>query len=148
MASVSDGTSRNKRSAQVRSQSHKDGRLLRAALRANALFSAVSGLAFVGLAAPLAAWTGVGVSGVFAVIGAGLLPWGAFLFLAARAVRLRPLARLAIAGDLLWVLGSVLVLATRPVALTAAGIWAIILVADVVALFAVAQYVGLRRLGR
>jgi hypothetical protein len=48
-------------------------------------------------------------------------------------------------ADVAWVLASVVVVVSGWAPLTAAGVWAIMIVADIVAVFAVAQYVGLRR---
>ena len=48
--------------------------------------------------------------------------------------------------DVLWVLGSVALIFSNQIPLTVAGKWAVALVADVVALFAVLQYVGVRRM--
>ena len=50
-----------------------------------------------------------------------------------------------IALDVLWVLGSVLLIFTDLVPLSIGGKWTVALIADIVALFAILQYVGLRR---
>jgi hypothetical protein len=53
---------------------------------------------------------------------------------------------MVIGGDLLWVVASyAILLAGRP-ALTTAGSWSVGILAEIVALFAVIQFVGLRRL--
>ena len=48
--------------------------------------------------------------------------------------------------DIAWVVGSALLLFTGWVSFTTAGWWAVLLVADVVALFAILEFVGIRRL--
>jgi len=58
------------------------------------------------------------------------------------------LALAFVAMDGLWVVGSAILLAGGWVPLTAAGRWAILIVAAIVALFAVLQYYGLRRISR
>lgn len=48
--------------------------------------------------------------------------------------------------DVAWVMGSTIILFTNWASLTNAGWWAVTVVADIVTIFAVVQYVGLRRL--
>ena len=50
--------------------------------------------------------------------------------------------------DVLWVIGSAVVLWSLSVPFTEAGRWIVLLVADAVGLFAVLQYLGLRRLSK
>ena len=151
MATVTEKVSQEEKGNAHREagQTERGGRLLRAALTGNALFSAVSGVTLVALAGRLPGWTGIGSAALFAAVGAGLLPWAYVLFSGARGkgpLALKSLGRLAIAGDLIWVLGSIILLVARPVTLTTAGVWGVALVADVVALFAFLQFVGLRRI--
>lgn len=121
--------------------------LLRRALRGNAAFSTASGLAFVAASGPIAATIGLEQPIVLIAIGLGLLVFAAGLIRnAARANVNRIEARLAVAGDLAWVLGSGVVIALG--ILTRTGNWAAAIVADVVLLFAILQLVGLRRLAR
>jgi hypothetical protein len=121
-------------------------RLLRRALRANAVFSLLSGgfmLVADGLvAAILGAYTALGpihFVGLNLVVFAGLLFW-----LASRDT-IPAKAGLAVVGaDLLWVLGSWGAMGAGWV--TGQGWWAVAAVADVVLLFAIVQYVGVRRM--
>ncbi len=57
---------------------------------------------------------------------------------------------LIVTGEVLlnvaWVVGSYIILFTNWASLTNAGWWAVAVVADIVTIFAVVQYVGLRRL--
>ncbi|MFQ5695930.1 MAG: hypothetical protein ACE5HB_08070, partial [Terriglobia bacterium] len=53
---------------------------------------------------------------------------------------------LIIALDVLWVAGSFGLLASPPPEMTTGGKWAIGMVADVVGVFAILQFIGLRRM--
>lgn len=123
--------------------------LLRRALQLNGAFSGASGVALIVGASPLAAFLGIPNALVLAAIGAGLLVYAAGLWRNARRDAIRVIeARVAVAMDVAWVVGSGLVLVAfaEPIGLTVAGKWCIALVADVVLAFAVAQMIGLRRL--
>lgn len=120
-------------------------RLLRYSLRANAAFSFASGASFALAAAPLAAATGVPQAGQLRSIGLNLVVFAALLVWLSVRRTLRPgLVIAVIAADLAWVA------ATPPVVLAGVlsplGNWAAAAVAEVVLLFAILQYAGLRRL--
>lgn len=120
-------------------------RLLRTALLANALFSTTCGIVLLALAAPLAAAFGDVAPGLLRLVGAGLLPFAAFILWGLRQPTLDPRqARLTSYADLAWVVGSALVLVV-PLPLSAAGRWSIAGVALVVLAFALLQLAGLRR---
>ena len=120
--------------------------LLRRALQGNGAFSTVSGLVTLLGANAVAAFTGVQPAVVFIVLGISLLLFAAGLFWMTRETAVNPtLARIVIVMDVLWVVGSVILLLSNALPLTVAGKWAIGLVADMVALFAILQYIGLRR---
>ena len=120
--------------------------LLRRALQGNGAFSTVSGLVTLLGANAVAAFTGVQPAIVFIVLGISLLLFAAGLFWMTRETAVNPtLARIVIVMDVLWVVGSVILLLSNALPLTVAGKWAIGLVADMVALFAILQYIGLRR---
>lgn len=121
--------------------------LLRTALRANAAFSTLTGLALLALPGPLARALDTGPPWLLAAVGAGLLVFAFDLVWFSRSdARLRALGRAAVAGDVAWVLGTVALAALAPGALGPAGWAAAGLVALAVAGFAAAQAVGLRRL--
>ncbi|NBC17967.1 MAG: hypothetical protein GVY18_11720 [Bacteroidetes bacterium] len=123
--------------------------LLRRALIGNALFSLLSGLVLVGFSGSVSRWMGAVAPGLLQVTGAGLLGFAAFLLWEARRPSLRPdRAWIATLADFGWVIGSAVVLLLPLPALSAAGRWAIVLVAAVVLLFAVLQLAGLRDLTR
>jgi hypothetical protein len=121
--------------------------LLRRTLRANAIFSTISGMVCIGGSGPLAAFLGLGSQVPMIVLGAGLLLFAVGVFMAAAQVPLdRRKARIIILMDAAWVIGSILVVVDDPFALTVAGKWAVLGVADIVGVFAALQYIGLRRL--
>lgn len=119
--------------------------LLRKALRWNAVLSALGGLVALAGSDILSDSMGVPVL-VLAVVGLGLLPWAALLWVWSRREPLRPSeAWVAVTGDGLWVLASVVVLIVRPGSITETGWWLVAVMAVAVADFAVIQAVALRR---
>lgn len=122
-------------------------RLLRTALRGNGLFSAVSGAVLVLASRPLAETIGFPWPNTLLILGIILLLYALdlFWFTSRETVNLT-FAWVAIALDVAWVIGSIALLLTDPVGLTVAGQWFIGLIAEVVALFALVQWLGVRRL--
>ena len=121
--------------------------LLRKALQGNALFSGLSGLASFFAAQWLAQFTGIHEPLVFVVLGVILIVFAVDLaWLASRESPDRRLVWVVILLDVAWVAGSAAILMTDLVPLTVSGRWAIALLAEVVAVFALLQYIGLRRL--
>jgi hypothetical protein len=114
---------------------------------ANAVFSGLSGLIFLLAAGPITRSIGLEAPITLVVVGGSLVLYGLGLARNAR----RPVvnlieARVAIAMDGLWVVGSaVLILAG---VLNAIGSWTAIVLADFVLAFAICQFVGLRRVER
>jgi hypothetical protein len=122
-------------------------RLLRLALRGNAAFSTTCALIGLIASAPLASALGVPNAGVLVGLAAQLLVFAAFLVWLSRRPQIHPAVALGvILADVAWVVGTVPVVAGGT--LTTAGVWTALAVADVVALFAVLQGVGLRRMRR
>jgi predicted lysophospholipase L1 biosynthesis ABC-type transport system permease subunit len=119
--------------------------ILRGALAANGVFSAVSGLALIVASDTISEFLGLN----FALwpLGAGLLIYAAGLFRNARRESIcRTEAWIAVFLDAAWVIVSALLLFVG--ALSREGNWAVGMTADVVLLFAVLQIIGLRRLRR
>lgn len=120
--------------------------LLRAALMGNAAFSAVSGIALAAMPSTLSAILGFDQPPILASLGVGLVLFAVALFFVARQ---RPISRqfawTAIMLDDAWVLASVALLMFAPTLFSPAGEWLIGAVAVVVAGFAVAQLLGVRR---
>lgn len=129
--------------------------LLRRVLLANALFSATTALACLfaaqGVANRLFA-TGFSLLGFSTAetvfeLGILLLAFAALAaFLATRTMLSRGWAKLVIAADLLWVLGSTVLLAVYPGLFSPPGFAAVLLVAVIVGLFAAGQSVALAQL--
>ncbi len=129
-------------------------RLLRRTMWGNAAFSAISGAILVGFASPFAAIAayepvsvvGLGLAIVFEVLGLGVILFGALCaFIASRHPLPAGLARLVLAADIAWVVGSAVVL-LLPASWTVAGVAGIVVVALIVADLAILEYLGLRRL--
>jgi len=123
---------------------HQD--LLKRALTGNAVFSLLSGLVvvfanrwlvnFLGLSASISLGLGA--------IGISLVVYAVLLWLSTRRSPIRiSNAWLAVVMDVLWVLGSCALVMVVP--FSAAGTWTVILVADLVLLFAILQWLGIRR---
>jgi hypothetical protein len=118
---------------------------LRRALLADGVVSGLSGVMLVALSGPIAALLGVRSPGTVAVMGVALLVYAAALLCnARREMPRRGEAAIAVALNVAWVVASLAVVAAGW--LSAAGNWAVGLVADVVLIFAILQAVGLRRM--
>jgi hypothetical protein len=130
---------------------------LRRAFAVNAVFSILAGLVMLAGADPLAAALldlprgvlGLSAPLVFAAVGAGTAAFGLFVALEARRPEPRLFdAKLILALDAAWVIGSLALLAAAPQAFT---FWGRLIVADVaavVALIALAEAAGLGALRR
>jgi hypothetical protein len=123
---------------------HQD--LLKKALTGNAVFSLVSGLVIVFANRWLINFLGLStsVSLGLGAIGVSLIVYAVLLWLST----LRPHIRisnawLAVVMDVFWVLGSCATVMVVP--FSAAGKWTVIVVADLVLLFAILQWLGIRR---
>lgn len=120
--------------------------LLKNALYGNSIFSFASGLAFVLFSKAIAAFLGLSASWVILALGVGLLLYGWQIFTAAKAEPINPgFAQFAVYADLAWVLGSAVLIFTNLVSFTTPGKWGIAIIADIVLVFAILQYAGLRR---
>lgn len=123
--------------------------LLRRALVGNALFSAVAGALLIAASGWLSGFTGLTPGWVPAAIGAGVLLWAVDVGWIARKETLDlKQAKLVIAGDLAWVAVSYGVIISGRPELTTAGVWTVGILAEIVAAFAIVQYLGLRRMQR
>lgn len=121
---------------------------LRRALQANLAFSSLSALGLILGSGVLAALFGLKAGTILVGVGALLVPFaGLLLFILSRNSLSRGAAKLVIALDLLWVVGSAALLAWLPPgALSEAGRAAVVGVAVVVGLLAWFQLRGLRAL--
>jgi hypothetical protein len=119
--------------------------LLSRAMVDNALFSGGTGLVLVIGARWLDGWLGLN-AWLLASVGVGLLVYAADLAWLSRSDRwLIPGGRLAVVADIGWVIAAAALIAFTAV-LTTRGELALALVSVVVAGFAAAQWIGLRRL--
>lgn len=129
--------------------STKNESLLRRSLLANALFTMGCGFVLVFASGTVAALMGAVGATELIITGVILLLYAADLARTAHGKRLpRRRVYYFIGMDLLWVIGSAVVLWGLAVPFTGAGRWIILLVADAVGLFGLLQYLGLRRFTR
>jgi hypothetical protein len=121
---------------------------LRRALQSNALFSLLTGLAFIVASGPLARFLGANSpSAVVFAVGVSLLPFGYGVYRVAAQPQIVPRqAGIITIMDITWVIGSYLLLALAWDAFSVAGRWFVGLQAEAVFTFAVLQFIGLRRL--
>jgi hypothetical protein len=122
--------------------------LLRYALRANAAFSGCAACIMLTLNRPLKDFVGLPPqdNSLF-ILPAVLVAFAAWLLLNARRPKIRiSEARIAVYLDLAWVTASVpLVLS---VGLTTGGKWVVSVVSETVLVFAIAQWLGIRKIVR
>ena len=122
-------------------------KLLRRALQGNALFSVISGALVLAINRTLVEFLGLPSSASLTPLGIGLLVYAGWLLWNARREKIRIVdAWMAVALDMVWVVGSyALLFAVR---FSSSGKWVVALVAEAVLVFAVMQWLGLRRVGR
>lgn len=132
---------------------------LRLVLRGNAAFSLLSGGAFALFGPTIAPAIGLDGAPIFGLIEGGaflrLLGIGVFIFGAGVAytsnqppAALRIGAAIILALDVAWIVLSALLLLSNALPLTSGGVVGVIAIADIVALFAVGEFMGLRGLAR
>lgn len=120
--------------------------LIRKTLAANAVFCMASGLAMVIFSRQLGDWIGAPAATLL-IVGLALIPWGALLWLFSRREAVRTAeAWMAVAGDELWVIGTLILVLGFPTALSNTGNAVVVLVAVVVAVFGAGGYLGIRRM--
>lgn len=116
------------------------GHLLQGIMRTNAAVTGACGLVMLVGAGPLARFLGVEAPLALTAVGVGLLLYvPVLLWMARRADQDRRVGFVAAALDGLWVLGSLALILTNVLPLTPEGRWLIAAVADIVAVFALAQ---------
>ncbi len=119
---------------------------LQHALLGNAVFSGASGLVMLLAADAPSQFLGLGNPLILTVVGIVLLLYMPMLvWLANQSPVPTHFAWEVIALDILWVIGSLILIFSDFVPLTTSGKWAIAITSDIVGLFAILQYVGLRR---
>lgn len=121
--------------------------LLRGTLTANAVASGILGIAMLVGAGPVSRFLGIDPTLAVGAVGVGLIGWVALIVSVLRQERLSPgRVKLIIEGDVAWVIASWAILLSGRPELSTEGWWAVAAVAEGVTLFAVLQYLGLRRL--
>ena len=122
-------------------------RLLRTALQGNALFSVISGALILVMNRTLVEFLGLPSGASLTPRGIGPLGYAGWLLWNARREKIKIVdAWVAVALDMVWVAGSyALLFAVR---FSSGGKWVVALVAELVFLFALMQWFGLRRVGR
>ena len=122
-------------------------RLLRNALRANAIFCCLAGVTLLGFSATIAGWLGVERRLPLMIVGGVLLAYAISLVIYAgrRAIRLAE-AWTAIGSDLTWVIGTAALLWLAPNLFSPTGKLILIVVALLVGAFALLQFLGERQL--
>jgi hypothetical protein len=132
----------------------KPDSFLRRSLMGNATFSTLTGLTCILFPADVS--ESLGLTGKaeseLLLLGIALIGFAATLFSLASSlfnVNQKPLiaaAKIIIAADGLWVLGSIILMATSLLPLNAFGMWTVAIVALFVLDFAILQTIGLHRL--
>lgn len=133
-------TSQTKSTIQTAHVDTKYERLLRRAMRANAGFSGLSGvISFFGASA-LVEFTGIPDALVFQVMGVILVLYAADLFWIASREKIHVgFGITAVVLDVIWVVASIILLLGNFLPLTTVGKWTVLLLAEVVSLFAIVQ---------
>ena len=119
--------------------------LLRKALLGNALFSALSGLTLLFAQKSVLRILGLFNRVSLVVLGVGLIIFAATLVVNARRQRVKTSdAWVAVLMDVAWVLASYVLIFVLPFSME--GKWVIGVVAELVLLFAILQFIGIRRI--
>lgn len=134
-------------SEQINSAEEDNGRFLRRVLLGNALFTGSMAVALIIGAKPIAALSGLDYPLAYMALGIGLLPFAWFCAYTARQPELNLTnAKIILALDIVWVVASFFLLLSGWPPLTPAGKWGAAIVDEAVAMFAVLEYIGLRRM--
>jgi hypothetical protein len=129
----------------MENSSEERQQLLRRALLANALFSTISGLVLVLAQRWVVRLLGLPETINLVSLGISLLVFAAILLLFARKRQIKLLdAWIAVILDATWVVGSCPLLFMAP--FSTSGKWVVGIVAEVVMLFALLQWLGIRRI--
>lgn len=120
--------------------------LLHRVFLVNSLSSAIAGIAFVVASNPIANLIGVANPLAVLVIGVGLLLFAAGVFYVVSQPTInRRAAWLIFELDVIWIVSSAIILLTDAFGLSTAGRWLVLILADMVVIFAIIEFIGLRR---
>jgi hypothetical protein len=126
-------------------QSGERACFLRKALIGNALFSTLSGVTILLAQGWVVRILGLPENISLAILGIGLLVFAVTLVINARRQQVRTSdAWIVVLLDLAWVLGSYVLIFVVPFSIE--GKWVVGVVAELVSVFAVLQFVGIRRI--
>ena len=126
-------------------QSGEHACLLRKVLIGNAVFSSLSGVTILFAQGWVLRILGLSKNISLAILGIGLLVFAVTLLINARRQQVRTSdAWIVVWLDLAWVLGSYVLIFVVP--FSAEGKWVVGVVAELVAAFAVLQFLGIRRI--
>jgi len=119
--------------------------LLKRALTSNAVFSVLSGVVILSANRWLVKFLGLPDKVSLAILGISLIVFATLLWLNARRPRIKITdAWLAVIMDVIWVVGSYVLIFIVP--FSVGGKWVVALVAELVLAFAILQWMGIRRL--
>ncbi len=119
------------------------------AVEADGAFCVLAGLVFLLGANGVSQFMGAQSSAVIGIIGLGTLLYGIGLLYDVFKGKVNTrLLQVAIRLDVVWIVASVVLLVAAPAALNTEGRWTVLILADVVAMFGIWKYTGLRRLNR
>ncbi len=129
-------------------------RFIQRVLYGNATFSIVTGSLFAFAASAVTSVLGltgtalgsIGTPTIIAGVGIATLGFAAYVLYTTRLPVRRALLWTVIALDLTWVIGSYALLLARVVPLSRGGAWTLLIIADIVLVFAILQTIGVRRL--
>lgn len=131
----------------IQTEQKSGSNLLRYALWGNALFSGISGLVALLAGEQLGTLMGISATAVFTILGIGLIAFALTIaWFASRPTIDRRFAWIVIILDVVWVIDSLAILLVGWPPLTTTGKWLVAIIADIVAVFAIVQFIGLRRL--
>ena len=120
--------------------------LLRRALKANAIFTSLSGLALLLLSDPIGGLLGYSNAIFYQILGIGFIAFAGYVYYLSQREEVDVKGSYGIVlADGLWVIGSVIVLLAFP-AMPVAGKWAVGFIAEIVLIFAILEFIGVRRI--
>jgi len=129
----------------MKQQREEPSCFLRKALIGNALFSTLSGLTILLAQGWVLRILGLPSSVNLLILGAGLIVFAVTLVINARKQQVKKSdAWIAVLMDVAWVLGSYILIFIVPFSME--GKWVVGVVAELVLVFAVLQFVGIRRI--
>ena len=129
----------------MKQQREEPSCFLRKALIGNALFSTLSGLTILLAQGWVLRILGLPSTVTLLILGAGLIVFAVTLVINARKQQVKKSdAWIAVLMDVAWVVGSYILIFTVP--FSTEGKWVVGVVAELVLVFAVLQFVGIRRI--